>query len=126
LAFGWSVTDRVSHLFCTIAVGRTSGNIHFGFYYGSALRDPEKRLLGQGNLYRYILVNDVKEFPTAYMKKLLKESYSNAITKVKDKRQLMEGRTITKSISAAKRTSGKKKKAASKAKPLRKSRSSKR
>ena len=34
LAFGWSVTDRVGHLFCTIAVGRTSGNIHFGFYLG--------------------------------------------------------------------------------------------
>ena len=42
LAFGWSVTDRVGHLFCTIAVGRTSGNIHFGFYWGGFTDRPEE------------------------------------------------------------------------------------
>ena len=29
LAFGWSPTDRVGHTFCSIAVGRTSKNVHF-------------------------------------------------------------------------------------------------
>jgi hypothetical protein len=56
LAIGWSLTEKVGHTFCSIAVGRTSFNIHFGFYWGAELDDPEKRLLGQGNQYRYILV----------------------------------------------------------------------
>jgi len=52
LAFGWSITDRLGHTFCSIAVGRTSKNIHFGFYWGSEISDPEKLLLGKGNQYR--------------------------------------------------------------------------
>jgi hypothetical protein len=32
LAFGWSPTDKVGHTFCSIAVDRTSHNIHFGFF----------------------------------------------------------------------------------------------
>ena len=48
LAFGWSPTDRVGHTFCSIAVGRTSKNIHFGFYWGSEIND-DKILLGKGN-----------------------------------------------------------------------------
>jgi hypothetical protein len=47
LAFGWSPTDRVGHTFCSIAVGRTSNNIHFGFYWGSEIADPRKLLIGQ-------------------------------------------------------------------------------
>ena len=103
LAVGWSPTDRVGHTFCSIAVGRTSKNIHFGFYWGSKISDPEKKLIGQGNQYRYILVNSRSEFPKTYIKKLLKEAYANSIAKVKDKGQMMKGKTITKSISARKR-----------------------
>ena len=103
LAFGWSPTDRVGHTFCSIAVGRTSKNIHFGFYWGSEIADPEKRLLGQGNQYRYILVSDTKSFPKTYIRKLMKEAWVNSLAKVKDTKQLMEGATITKSISAVKR-----------------------
>ncbi len=103
LAFGWSPTDRLGHTFCSIAVGRSSKNIHFGFYWGSQISDPEKMLLGQGNQYRYILVNDKNTFPKSYIKKLLKEAYSNSLSKVKDKKQLVQGLTITKSISVKKR-----------------------
>jgi len=103
LAFGWSPTDRVGHTFCSIAVGRTSKNIHFGFYWGSQIADPEKRLLGQGNQYRYILVTDTKKFPKTYMRKLLKEAWANSLAKIKDPKQIMEGVTITKSVSAVKR-----------------------
>jgi hypothetical protein len=59
-------------------------------------------LIGQGNQYRYILVKSKSEFPKAYTKKLIKEAYANSLSKVKDKKQLMEGKTITKSISAKK------------------------
>jgi hypothetical protein len=103
LAFGWSPTDRVGHTFCSIAVGRTSKNIHFGFYWGSEIADPEKKLVGEGNQYRYLLVKNKASFPKAYVKKLIKEAYANSLAKVKDNRQLMQGATITKSISPVKR-----------------------
>ena len=103
VAFGWSPTDKVGHTFCSIAVGRTSKNIHFGFYWGSEIADPKKMLLGNGNQYRYILVKTIDDFPKAYITKLVKDAYANSIAKVKDKKQIVQGRTITKSISAVKR-----------------------
>ena len=106
LAFGWSPTDRQGHTFCSIAVGRTSKNVHFGFYWGSEIADPEKKLIGEGNQYRYILVPDLKEFPKTYIKKLVKEAYANSLAKVKDEKQIKHGLTITKSVSAKKRKSG--------------------
>jgi hypothetical protein len=103
LAVGWSPTDRVGHTFCSIAVGRTSNNVHFGFYWGNELADPDKILLGDGNQYRYILVPDKNNFPKAYIEKLVKEAYANSLAKVKDKKQIMNGQTIVKSISSKKR-----------------------
>jgi hypothetical protein len=104
VAFGWSPTDRVGHTICSIAVGRTTGNVHFGFYWGSALKDDEKVLLGKGNQYRYILVTDRKSFPKPYMKKLVHEAYAVSLSKVKDKEQLVRGLTIVKSISEKKQS----------------------
>jgi hypothetical protein len=106
LAFGWSPTDKVGHTFCSIAVGRSSKNVHFGFYWGSQIADPDKILLGKGNQYRYIIVKSHDDFPKAYIKKLLKEAYANSLTKVKDQKQMMHGATIVKSISPVKRRPG--------------------
>ncbi len=106
LAFGWSPTDRVGHTFCSVALGRSSHNVHFGFYWGSELFDPKRMLLGEGNQYRYILVRNKEDFPRAYITKLLKEAYANSLAKVKDKKQIVRGQTITKSISAKKRKAG--------------------
>jgi len=114
LAFGWSPTDKVGHTFCSIAVGRTSKNIHFGFYWGSEISDPKKLLIGQGNQYRYILVLDLEDFPKAYIKKLVKEAYQNSLNKVKDKKLIVNGQTITKSVSPVKRALKVKKKATKK------------
>jgi hypothetical protein len=75
----------------------------FGFYWGNEISDPEKKLLGKGNQYRYILVKSKKDFPKTYIKKLVKEEYANSLAKVKDEKQIMNGKTIVKSISAAKR-----------------------
>lgn len=104
VAFGWSVTDKVGHLFCSVAVGRSSHNVHFGFYWGSQISDPKKMLLGEGNQYRYIIVKSIEEFPKAYIKKLMKEAYANSLTKVKDTKWIMHGATITKSVSKTKRS----------------------
>lgn len=103
VAVGWSPTDRAGHTFCSIAVGRTSYNIHFGFYWGNEIADPEKILLGEGNQYRYLLVTDIKKFPKTYIKKLVKEAYANSLAKVKDKKQILHGQTIVKSVSVKKR-----------------------
>ena len=108
VAFGWSPTEKVGHTFCSIAVGRTSKNIHFGFYWGAEINDPKKLLIGQGNQYRYILVGDMKTFPRAYIKKLMAEAYDNSLAKVKDKEQIRNGLTITKSVSEKKRALKKK------------------
>jgi hypothetical protein len=107
VAFGWSPTDKVGHTFCSIAVGRSSHNVHFGFYWGAELSDPDKILIGNGNQYRYVLVTDKNKFPKTYIKKLLKEAYSNSLSRVKDKDQIIKSETITKSISGAKRKDGK-------------------
>jgi len=109
VAFGWSPTDKAGHTICSIAVGRTSKNVHFGFYWGNEIADPDKILLGQGNQYRYILVTDKKKFPKAYMKKLIGEAYANSLSKVKDPKQLISGQTIVKSVSAKKRMTKSKK-----------------
>ena len=106
VAFGWSVTDRLGGVFCTIAVGRSNGNVHFGFYRGAEIADPKKLLLGNGNQYRYLLVTDRKEFPAAYVKKLLKEAHFNAMSGIKEKDLITRGATMTKSISAVKRKEG--------------------
>jgi hypothetical protein len=103
LAFGWSPTDRLGHTFCSIAVFRTNFNIHFGFYWGSRLADPEKKLLGGGNQYRYWLVKNKKDFPKVYLKSLMKEAYAYSLSLIKDPKQIMQSKTIVKSVSSAKR-----------------------
>lgn len=104
VAFGWSPTARLGHTFCSIAIGRTSKNIHFGFYWGNKIADPKNMLLGAGNQYRYILVKDKKLFPKTYIKSLMKEAFAHSMAKVKDKKELVEGNTIVKSVSVKKRT----------------------
>ncbi|SRR5258706_15592629 len=106
VAFGWSPTDKVGDVFCNIAVGRSTHNIHFGFYWGAKIADPEKKLIGQGNQYRYMLVKNKKDFPKTYIKKLMKEAYAYSIGKMKTPTEKLRGMTITKSISAKKRGVG--------------------
>jgi hypothetical protein len=107
LAYGWSPTDKVGHCFCNIAVGRSTHNVHFGFYWGAEIADPDNILIGNGKQYRYLLVKNKNDFPKTYIKKLLKEAYTNSFAKVKDKSQLRKGLTIMKSVSATKRVTGK-------------------
>jgi hypothetical protein len=84
-------------------LGRSSENVHFGFYWGSEIDDPEKILLGNGNQYRYILVKDKKSFPKMYMKTLMKDAYANSLKKVKNESEIVHGKTVTKSVSTQKR-----------------------
>ncbi len=109
VAFGWSLTDRLGDTFCSVGVMRRSLNVHFGFYWGSKIADPKKILLGEGNQYRYVIVKDMKTFPKAYIKRLVKEAYGYSVSKLKVKKLTLQGATITKSVSPKKApmTSGK-------------------
>jgi len=104
LAVGWSPTDRVGHTFVSFACGRTSNNVHFGFYYGAKLKDPKKILKGEGNQYRYVLFESPDVFPEKYIRQLMNEAYQYSLSKVKDESQLRKGLTIFKSASEKKRT----------------------
>jgi hypothetical protein len=103
LAFGWSTTEKVGDTFCSVAV--FSAYAHFGFYRGCDIGDPEQRLSGKGNQYRYLVIRDKKDLPKTYLKKLLKEAYANSLARlaVRDKIPSFNGLTITKSISPKKR-----------------------
>jgi hypothetical protein len=101
VAFGWSTSDKLGDTFCSIAA--FAEYVHFGFYWGSEIADPEKKLSGKGNQYRYIKLSDSKDFPKPYIKKLLKEAYANSIAKLKTGEQVVKGITIVKSISAKKK-----------------------
>ena len=101
VAFGWSTSDKLGDTFCTIAA--MTDYVHFGFYWGNQISDPEKMLSGNGNQYRYIKVHDKKDFPKTYMKKLLKEAFANSMAKLKTGKQVLKSATIVKSISAKKK-----------------------
>lgn len=101
VAIGWSASDKLKDCFCNIAVYSTY--VHFGFYWGNELSDPEKRLQGNGHQYRYIQVATATDFPKTYVRKLLKEAWAHALSKLPLGRQTITGITVVKSISAKKR-----------------------
>jgi len=103
LAVGWSPTEKMGHIFCSFAVYRVNYNTHFGFYWGSELHAPQKLLIGEGKQYRYLLVSDITAFPQQEVKKLVDEAWQNSLAKVKDPKQLTQGKTIVKMVSDNKR-----------------------
>lgn len=103
LAVGWSPTEKMGHIFCSFAVYRVGYNTHFGFYWGSELHDPQKLLIGDGKQYRYLLVNYIKDFPQEEVKKLMEQTWENSLAKVKDLKQITQGKTIVKMVSDNKR-----------------------
>jgi hypothetical protein len=110
LAFGWGPTDRMSDIFCSIAVG-TRGVI-FGFMWGVKLDDPKGLLSGGGNQFRSLRVPDFEKFPKADVKALMKQAYQLSLDRSQDRPQAPTGQTIVKSISPKKRRPGMPKKAA--------------
>lgn len=110
LAFGWGPTDRMSDIFCSIAVG-TRGVI-FGFMWGVKLDDPKGLLAGGGSQFRSLRVPDIKKFPKTDVKKLLKQAFDISIERLKGREKTPNGQTITKSISPTKRRPGMTKRAA--------------
>ncbi|QKJ30610.1 hypothetical protein HQ865_12865 [Mucilaginibacter mali] len=104
LAIGWSPTEKMSHIFCSVAIYRTNNGIHFGFYWGSQIPDPQHMLLGEGKQYRYIRVDNLVAFPETYMKQLMQDAYELSLSKVKDpKLLLVQGKTFVKGDGSGKK-----------------------
>lgn len=101
LALGWSLTDKAGDAFCGIAI--YSGHINFGFNRGTEIDDPDKILIGDGSLYRYIRVTDKADFPEEYMRQLMQSAYENAVSRLKPTKKLIKGQTIVKMTSPKKR-----------------------
>jgi hypothetical protein len=101
VAVGWAPTLTLFDIFCSIAVYNNK-NVHFGFYWGSKLADPQKLLIGKGKQYRYIRVETKDHFPAAYVKELLAEAHMNSLAGMKGDPSI-KGQTVVKSISPKKK-----------------------
>lgn len=101
VAFGWSTTLTLHDTFCSVAVYNNK-SVHFGFYWGSKLKDPQKLLLGNGAQYRFIRVSEKSEFPQGYVKELLVEAHMNSLAHPKGDLTI-KGQTVVKSISPKKK-----------------------
>jgi uncharacterized protein DUF1801 len=101
LAFGLSLSDTAGDAFVSIAV--FSSSLNFGFNRGTEISDPKNLLIGNGKLYRYIKVTDLKDFPKAYAKKLVRAAYVNAKARYKKGKITLRGETIVKLIMEKKR-----------------------
>jgi len=101
LAFGLSLSNTAGDAFVSIAVFSTS--LNFGFNRGTEITDPKKILIGNGNLYRYIKVTDIKDFPKAYAKKLVRSAYVNAKARYRKGKITLKGLTIVKLVMEKKR-----------------------
>jgi len=105
LAFGWSPSGKMGDTFCSVAVyGNES--VHFGFYWGSKIADPEKMLLGNGSQYRYLKIKEKTDLPQAYIKKLMADAYAFSIAKAKDMAKAPKGTTSTRSVVPVKKRPG--------------------
>jgi hypothetical protein len=102
VAFGWSPTEKLGDTFCSVAVYNNK-DVHFGFYWGSKIADPENMLLGKGNQYRYIKLNNQAGFPEQYITQLIADAYSYSLSQLKKEAVFSEGKTIVKSISPTKK-----------------------
>jgi len=101
LAVGFGLSEKAGSVFCSFAV--FSKHVNFGFNRGTEIDDPQKLLLGNGSLYRYITVKDTSLFPAEYIQQLLQDAYTNAVSRLKTSKQIISGQTITKSVSPVQR-----------------------
>ncbi|OCX54603.1 hypothetical protein BEL04_10250 [Mucilaginibacter sp. PPCGB 2223] len=105
LAFGWSPTEKMTDIFCSVALYGNK-DVHFGFYWGSEINDPEKLLQGAGKQYRYLRITDQSGFPVEYATRLVADAYANSMVKLKPNAVLNEGKTIVKSSLPVKKRPG--------------------
>ena len=107
VAFGWSPTEKLGHTFCNVAIWRTNAHVILGFNWGSELTDPRHLLIGNGKQFRYLSSDVWGTLPDSDLENLIKEAYHQALEKVTNPAQIVQGKTIYKSESPVKRSSKK-------------------
>ena len=108
LAFGWSITAKLSHTFCNVAIMRANNHVVFGFYWGNHVPDPQNLLIGNGKQFRYFSVDNIAAVPETYLEELMRMAHAYSLSLVTAKDQHVEGSTIYKSVSPVKRATSKK------------------
>jgi hypothetical protein len=76
-AIRYSFTDSTFDQICYILPQR-KGYVNFGFFFGGALRDPEKLLIGEGKRLRHVKVWSVAEAKNPALAKLIAATWEKA------------------------------------------------
>jgi hypothetical protein len=73
----FSISDKLSDAFCMIPI--YTNHLNLGFNKGTLLNDPEKILIGTGNLIRHISIKNSKDYRNATVEALIREAIDFAI-----------------------------------------------
>jgi len=76
-AIGYSVDNSPANRICYIAPQR-KGYVNFGFFFGGALRDPEKLLIGEGKRLRHVKIWSATEAKNPALAKLIAATWKEA------------------------------------------------
>ncbi len=98
LAIGYSASERPSD--CILSLAAAANGVGLSFYYGAALPDPQKILLGSGNQNRFIRLPSPAVLAQPAVAALIGAAVAQARTPLPTSGK---GRTIIKSISAKQR-----------------------
>ncbi len=76
-AIRYSFSESTFDQICYILPQR-KGYVNFGFFFGGALRDPEKLLIGEGKRLRHVKVWSVAEAKNPALAKLIAATWEKA------------------------------------------------
>jgi len=89
----FSISDKLADAFCMLPI--YTNHLNLGFNKGTLLKDPDKLLLGTGNLIRHIPIDTPKDYRNKKVKNLLKSAVDFALADM-DKPTKSIGKTISK------------------------------
>ena len=95
VALGWSYTGKTGDCKVMLPVG--SYKMRLGFGCGDTLYDPERRLLGEGTVFRSIILTSLDMLDDPYICRLIEDATAMA------KKGESSGQVILKSVSPKKR-----------------------
>jgi hypothetical protein len=76
-AVGYSVNDSPFDRICYIAPQK-KGYVNFGFFFGAALPDPQKLLVGEGKRLRHVKIWQVQDTKNPALEKLIATAWKEA------------------------------------------------
>jgi hypothetical protein len=98
LAIGYCSSERPSD--CVVSLAASAKSVALSFYYGAALPDPDKILLGSGKQNRYVRLESAATLLEPAVEALIDAAIAHAQTPLPATGQ---GRTVIKSVSAKQR-----------------------